>query len=333
MATPVTTASSYWQELAEQFGGGWNRFWFTPANPTTLAGLRIASGVAAVAYLGSHTADLVSWFAADGMLPVATVGQLTADAAQYEGLPESFRWSALNYAQSSGELWTVHVLALVAALLFTAGCFTRITGIATSIAVLSYVHRAPMLTGQFEPILTMLLLYLCIGPCGAIWSVDAWFARRRAVKKDNSPAGSPLQPSVLANISLRLIQLHVAALYVIMGLSKLSGTFGFEYDAIWWRGEALWWLITRTESRLIDLTSLNGATASYFLNAWTHTVVASELAFGILIWNRLARPLLLVISSALWLLLAPVSGLVTFCLVMLIANLSFVPLEKRFRSA
>ena len=51
--------------------------------------------------------------------------------------------------------------------------------------------------------------------------------------------------------------------------------------------------------------------------------MAFELGFAILIWIRLARPLLLGIAVVMWLTLALLTGQVAFSLMMLVANLSF----------
>jgi hypothetical protein len=103
--------------------------------------------------------------------------------------------------------------------------------------------------------------------------------------------------------------------YVMMGLGKLVAS------DVWWTGDAAWWLAAQPETRLVDLTWL----PLYVLNAWTHLVVVSELSLGLLVWNRLLRPLLLALSTVCWISLALVTGLVPFCLLMLGLNSAFVP--------
>jgi hypothetical protein len=61
------------------------------------------------------------------------------------------------------------------------------------------------------------------------------------------------------------------------------------------------------------------------VNAWTHAIVVFELLFGILIWVRPARPLLLGLAVVAWGLLALVTGQVAFCAMMVIANMCFLP--------
>lgn len=310
---------SDWQELTKAVGDGWNRFWFTPRDPRSTALLRILVGLAALYYVLSYSSDLLRWFGPDGLLPVATVVRLNTDP-QSNLQTLAGRWSYLDFVQAPSELWTVHWAGVAVLALFTCGALTRITSVLSVVVVLSYVHRAPMLTGQFEPVLTLLLIYLCLAPCGASLSVDAWLKRRRSADKS---AAVEAAPSVMANVSIRLIQVHIAALYLLMALTKLGGTFGAEYDPTWWRGEALWWLIAKSDSRIVDLTGLHGTTATYLVNLWTHATVAIELAFALLIWNRLARPILLGLTTVSWLLIALVTGWVGFALIMLVAGTAF----------
>ena len=274
-----------------------------------------------MAYVGSHTTDLVRWFGANGLLPADDVGRLIT--GQLSGAAEHFHWSYLTWFQSPAELWTVHALGLMVLALFTIGVFARITSVLSFVVVMSYVHRAPMITGQFEPVLTMLLFYLCLAPSGNYLSVTSWLSRRTRLPQSAAPQKA--ETSWAANVHLRLMQIHLSWLYLFMGLTKLGGVMGEPNEAPWWRGYAIWTLLARSESRLVDLTFLHSQPLLW--NAWTHAIVLFELSFAILIWNRTARPLLLLAAVVSWLSLALVTGLVSFCLVMLVANLAFVSRE------
>ncbi len=298
--------SRYFQTLCQRFGEGWNRFWYTPSDPTSLALLRIATGLVTLWFLASYTGDLVRLFGPAGMLAPEVVSQLRGD--------DFVRLSYLSYLRSPAELYAAHVAALIVAAMFTAGLFSRVTSVLSLVVVLSYIHRAPMLTGLFEPILTMLLFYLCFGPTGAALSLDRLRLRRKA----DSQADAAPPKLYSATVSLRLVQVHLSVIYFMMAIAKLA-----EPGDTWWLGEAVWWLIARPESRIVDLTGLLHD-HPYVLNAWSHAIVLFEFAFALLIWNRLARPLLLAISVPMWILLALVSGWSGFCLAMLLAGLAFV---------
>jgi hypothetical protein len=71
-----------------------------------------------------------------------------------------------------------------------------------------------------------------------------------------------------------------------------------------------------------------GQLGEYLLNFWTHAIVYFELAFPVLVWSRLLRPILLAISIAVWISLIVVTGHLVFGLTMLAAGLAFVPAES-----
>ena len=301
----------------------WNKFWFTSNDPCILSVLRILSGVIALYFLLSYNQDLVHWFGPDGLLPTETVRQITgaASTAPSANRPVAFHISHLDYITSVNTLWISHVLAILVVMAFTVGLLTRLTSVLSFLILLAYVHRAPMIAGLMEPVLVMLVMYLCLGPAGAFLSVDAWRKSRasQGKKGDSERQAQNTQESIAANIARRLIQIHLAGLYLIMGLSKLGGD-------TWWVGQAVWWLIAHTESRLVDLTFLYRY--EYLLNAWTHGVVLFELGFAILIWNRNLRPFLLWLGVVHWVAIALITGLMAFSAVMLVANLAF--LEPRW---
>jgi hypothetical protein len=296
----------YFAELTGAIGRGWNRFWFEPADPRPCAVLRIAVGLLAIAHLLTMGIDLEMWYGRAGLLPPETVTALLGG-----NQTPNYHFSYLNYLTQPGELWIAHAAALAVAAAFTLGLLTRASGLLTAAAVLAYVHRAPMIAGHVEPVLVFLLLYLCVGPSGSALSLDAWIFKR-------GKADAADEPSMWANLSLRMIQVHVALFYLMMGLTKLYG------DA-WWGGFAIWHLAAQTQSRPLDLSFLRAS--EYTINFWTHAIVYFELAFPVLIWNRLARPLLVALSVLIWISLILATGLVTFGLTMIVANAAFLPAE------
>jgi len=306
-------------DLIEEFGARWNRFWFTPADARACCWLRLAVGIITALYLVSLASGLNRWYARDGLLPPAAVDRL---AELTSGGEATTRFTYLRAFPASPELAALHAAAIIAALAFAAGFFTRVSGALTVIAVLSYVHRAPTVAGHLEPLLSFLIIYLCIAPCGACLSLDRLLASRLKKPASADPAQPPIQPadqpSVAANLGLRLIQVHMAMFYAMMGLTKLYG------DA-WWDGNAVWMLLAQTQSRPLDLTGLRqlGEGGEYLLNAWTHGIVYFELAFPVLIWNRFTRPLLLVLTPFVWLSNVLVTGLVLFGLAMTAASCAF----------
>jgi len=289
----------YCRDLTRWFLDGWNRFWFTPADPATLCAIRIAAGAMLLYTHIVWSEGLEDFFLPTGWISPAAASSVARD---------NYAWSYFWLIRTPGVLWTAHSAALVAFALLTLGLFTRAAAIVSFLAAVSYVNRVPGAQFGLDQINLMLALYLIIGPSGACYSLDRWRALRR------NPA-TPIGRTVSANLAIRLIQVHMCVIYFFAGLSKLGGQF-------WWRGDALWGAVANLEYQSIDLT---------WLAAWPKLVAIMtgitafwELFFCVLVWVPRLRPLVLVVAIPLHLGIAFGMGMITFGLVMLIGCASFI---------
>jgi hypothetical protein len=301
----VEVVGDYFRMLAERFGQTWNRFWFTPSDPLTLSVVRVFTGLVAFYTVLTYTPDLGLLFGGDGLLGASSILELRGD---YYSL------SYLNLLDTPERLMAGHLAGLAVLALFTLGLFTRATSILSLIVVLSYYHRSWVITGEMEAVLIFVLFYLCLGPSGAYLSLDRLLARRKAASQ--TPARAPASPAHWsATVVTRLMQVHLAIVYVMMLLAELN-------ENTWWDGTAIWWLAGRRDSALTDLTWLYEH--PWLVNAWTHGFVLFEGAFIVLAWNRLAAPLLIALSLVVWGLMAVVTGLVPLAVMMVVAGLAFL---------
>jgi hypothetical protein len=300
----VNLVTGYFRELAGQTLAGWNRFWFTPADPATLGLIRILGGSMIFYTHLIWTLDLPGFFGPDGRLSREFV-------RSFHQTPwgPSWAWSHFDWpwAQSLGGMWTLHGLALLVMALFTLGVLTRVTSVLTFLITVSYAHRVPIALFGLDQVNAMLAMYLMIGPAGAAYSVDRWLAARRGKQ--------PISGSVSANVAIRLMQLHMCVIYLFAGLGKLQGE-------TWWDGTALWGALANYEYQSMDMTWLGQW--PLLINVLTHTVVAWEVSYTVLIWPRLTRPIILALAVPLHLGIAFCMGMITFGLAMLIGNLAFI---------
>ncbi|WP_146118994.1 hypothetical protein [Blastopirellula marina] len=271
--------------------------------------LRIVAGVVALIYALSFTSELGLWFADGGVLPYGRTMRLTGGDDPNELF---FRWSIFYFASTPLQLYLLHGIGLVAIALFAVGFQTRFTTIVATLFILSYAERAPMLVGLVEPLLCPVMLYLCLAPCGAMFSVDAWLRGRKGVTE--------VSDSFLAHLAVRLVQVHVSMFYLMMAFAKLG-------NPVWWNGEAMWWLMAQPDNRLIDLTFLRASNLRMIVFGWTHLVVLFELVFGIFIWVKILRPLLSVLAVFHWIGLGLVTGHWQFAILMIGLSLAFAPWE------
>ena len=313
---------NYFGALVARFGEGWNRFWYTPSDPYPLGLMRIALGLLLLYLHGTYTFDLVAFFGPDGLIPSQLVMEMRGGGVGFS--PQYL--SHLHSIQSPGALYAAHAIGAVILVLFTVGFKSRVTCVLSLMLTLAYFHRASFITSAVEPIVCLLLFYMCFGPSGASLSVDRWRADRRAKRDPIFAKKLATQSTSLGvTIAIRLMQVHVTVVYLAMGIAKISappvvsGTG--DWSNPWHAGDAVWWLAARPESPWFSLPWL--ADFVYLFQFWTMAIVFFELAFGILIWNRLARPLLLMIAIPMWCSLALISGIAPFCMAMLIANMAF----------
>jgi hypothetical protein len=301
------------RDLPSRFGRAWTSFWFTPSDPIVLSLLRVLVGLVALWWYLSLLTNLKDWFGPEGIFPLSVALDSRRNAA---GDP-AFAFSLLDYASSASQLWLVYGLGLAAIVMMVCGVLSRISTIAALIFVLSFIQRAPMLSRPVDNILAMLMFYLCLGPSGACFSVDSCLRQRQQnVAATTNP---PVMLSSSATVAIRVMQVHLALVYAAMAIAQLQGDK-------WWQGTAVWWLMARPESRLVDLTGVSsmGIASEYLINLFTYAIVLYELCFAVLIWNPVARPILLLLGIFVWGGLALIGGSVSFCVLMFVATLAFL---------
>src|SRR4029453_17148547 len=134
-------------------------------------------------------------------------------------------WAFFNFIESPTVRWAVHSAALLGFFLLMIGFFSRTMALLAYLLAVSYANRVtPGAYFGLDKINCMLAMYLMLGPCGARYSIDRLWRLRRG-------APSEVPPSTWANVSIRLIQIHMCIIYFFSGLGKLQGE-------TWWSGDA-----------------------------------------------------------------------------------------------
>ncbi len=302
-----------------------------------------------------------------GVPPPAPYPKTFAEAAFYEeykarwgvdprsigGMGQSV-WSIWFHVTDPGAMVAVQTVTLVISFLFLIGFCTRLTGALTWLAALSYIHRAPAALFGADTMMAVVLLYLIIGPSGAVLSVDRWLARWWARRKNRGsriedrgskiakttsvdPQSSILDPrssirvapSVSANLALRLMQVHLCFIYASAGLSKLLGM-------AWWSGTAVWGTMANAEFAPLDSTlytevlrfiARHRVVFEIVMNGASLFTLFFEISYAYLIWRPRTRWLMLAMAFAMHGFIGLFMGLKTFSIMMLTMNLAFVPAE------
>jgi len=285
----------------------WNRFWFTPTDPTTLGAVRIATGLVLLGSYLSCTPDLHSFIGANAWIDstaLAEIRRLEGPAGRWWG------WSIYFFASSPWAIRLIHTAYLGCLTAFTAGLFTRFASVLVWAGHISFIHGSFLTWSGMDTVLAMLTFYLMFSPAGAALSLDR--LRRRTI--------APPTPSWSANLGLRLIQVHIGVIYLCAGLAKLQG-------ARWWDGTAVWSVMMMQEFAPFDLgwiARFGDIPCLLVSNVGVLLTLGFEISFIFLIWNRSLRPVLLLLALVLHGGIGLFMGMSAFGAAMLAGCLAFV---------
>ncbi|HEY2157820.1 MAG TPA: DCC1-like thiol-disulfide oxidoreductase family protein [Isosphaeraceae bacterium] len=305
----------YLRNLGRDARAAWDQFAFAPADPTPLGVVRVAAGALAFWTVFVYGLDLHAYLGSDGWMSPMAVRQA------FEGRPAawSFWWLVPD-----GLLRPAWVACLVILALFTVGLWSRVTAVLAWAIVVSTARRAPASLYGFDQINSTWLLYLAAtGASGRAVSLDRFLARfkrhrlelvRRPKSGQWTPSSGVPEPSVAANLALRLIQCHLVFIYAMAALAKFQGQ-------AWWTGNAFWGIAAAGEFRLFDLTWL--AAYPTLIQLFTHTGLALELGYPVLVWVRPIRPLMMTLIVLMHVGIGLTLGLTEFSLAMIAGNLAF----------
>ena len=183
-----------------------------------------------------------------------------------------WRWSLLagfenpRILQAAAWLWVAGALGL------TIGLFTRTSAITTWVLSTSFAGLNSCIDNAGDDIRGIILFYLMISPCGAVWSIDHWrqrMASRRASATGaaNREVSTPKAPVFIHPWPLRLLMIQMVLMYVSNGMFKLSGD-------TWWSGTSLYYV-------LADLTLARWSYAQVTVPVW----LTKCLTWLVLVWE------------------------------------------------
>jgi hypothetical protein len=291
----VHAASEEGIGTGQRINRAWNRFWFTPIDALGLHLVRLLSGVLFVAWLLPFAGNLQAFFGIHGWVDPKGFAEIQRlRIPNLEFLPN---WSILYLCgDSTTALTLVYWVSLALLALFTFGVLPRITAILSWVIVASFTAN-PAFEYEGDVLLLILAFYLMVGYLlfdllrggrpvlarligpGLVWPLG------RGAQESSGEA----RPSLAANVTLRLLQVHFAIVIVSSGLHKLQ--FGD-----WWAGVALWFPLHPPFKTTLADAQANKQYADLYLsllNIGTYALLAWQIGFPLFAWRPRWRPVLI----------------------------------------
>jgi hypothetical protein len=129
----------------------------------------------------------------------------------------------------------IHSIVILALVTSCVGWCTRSSLILATLGY-TYLNMLDILSSlnKSSAIASHLLFFLCFTPCGAVWSIDSWLARRRLLRNGVSCELMPAA-SLSPRWPRRLMQIFLAVVYLSAGVTKLPlrGYFTGEHLQTW----------------------------------------------------------------------------------------------------
>ncbi len=290
MSSALPKSGSWLSEAA----ASWNRFWFVPQLPHTLAVIRILCG-AMLVYVHGVWLSMIGDFFGPNSLGRCFYIQAAASIRLHRQLFDvQLEHDCDGDSRSAGHSSLGHD----GCRLVHAG--RNATGLVHDLDGLPSANRRAVRTGP--------------GRDDAVDVSDAqpmW----RCVQPGCAALGTVAAPRLANNIAMRLLQLHLCIIYLFGGLSKMRGD-------LWWEGSAMWWSVVNYEYQSLDVTWLGRW--PLLIALLTHVTLFWETFYAATIWPRLTRPFTLAMAVFVHGGIALALGMPTFGFMMIVANLVFV---------
>ena len=256
----------------------WTWFWFRPVSARGVGVMRILIGM----MLAMTTIDV--WPDLDLF---AGPNGIWSEGAAKRGARLA-RWTYFDQIPTLRGMHLAQAAALVVNLLFMIGFKSRTMGILSVLAHVAIYQRNSWFMNGGDRLVRECAFYLCLVPCGAAYSVDAWLRDRRLFRAGKKVIKDYWVPIV----GYRLIQLQLIVMYFLSGIEKWD-------SSSWHRGSALYYSLSTmnyARSDVLLAPILDTRIGYEFLRLGTWVTLYWELYFGLLVLWRPTRYLALAVG-------------------------------------
>ena len=275
------------------------KYFFHRISPKRLALLRILVGLHALSQALLISPHLLSFYGKYGHIQ-----WILTDVITEEGLPR-MSWIAHRLApygiSADGTVYLTFTLYVVALIALTIGWNTRMAAVATWLLHLLFTKTSLLTSYGVETFTHVIMFLFIVFPVGAAWSIDAWSKGRTG------------EPSLLAGVSFRYLQLYLPLTYFTSGVAKGLGRQ-------WWNGDAIWITMSQADFRTFDLLWLADYPLIPMMIGWSTIVL--EAGYPLFISSRRTRAFVVLGICGMHLSIAALMQLWSFSALMIFLNVS-----------
>jgi hypothetical protein len=288
------------------------KWWTEPVRAERLAALRIGLALmllvdVLVQYLPNYT----DFFGA------GSLGSPEVFSGRAQG---HWHWSVLRGIEDSRLFLPVLLVWAAAAVLLMIGWQPRWAALVAWILSVSVLNLNYYLHNGGDRIRSIVLFYLMLTPCGAVWSLDSFLQHKKQQARQLTPHHSSLTgPVLIWPWALRLLFVQLALIYFLNGFYKLVGPH-------WRAGDVLQSVLGNIQWARWSFAQL--PLPYPFIQVLTWLVLFWELGFPLLVAMRPFRNLTLWAGVFLHVGLAISLQLGLFSFYMLCLYLPLVPWER-----
>lgn len=242
----------------------WDRFWFTPMLPASIAVYRILFGLIVIQCAFFHLLpDLYTWYGRTGLFPASHITSLwwqnKAILSVLNWFPESDQW-----------LTAVFTLFCISAVTLTIGFQTRVSALVVAICIISLHQRCPVNINGGDAFMRLAAVWLVFSSAGRQYSVDNWLEKKFA----KVAASAPQLCSAWAQ---RALQVQLTVIYAHTVYNKLNGE-------LWRKGTAVFYSIRMDDMVKLPMPFLYDNL--FLTQLMTYGTLAVEFALCTLVWYR-----------------------------------------------
>ena len=271
----------------------WRKFWFEADGRAQFRVFRALFGLLLFVAYFSRSQSLGFLFGEQGIASQAAIQEMFS-------FRPCFYFHGLFSSPTS--TWLANGVLLGALFWVALAKRARIAAIVAYALHLSFMHRNPTVLYGVDFIASFYLFFLCLA--------------------DDRPSGTLVPQDFraqLGSLAFRLAQIQLCVIYGYAGVKKLKGIH-------WWSGEALWDALANPMMARWDFSWM--AKYPLIILGITYAVLAWEVYFPALIWNRRLRTPLLAFGAAMHLSIALALNIPFFSAAMVSAYVFFIDPER-----